>query len=222
MAINMHTAGKKADWERVKPEKWNYWQKIAARTSGIVTPANLLSLLGAVLVIIGFLKFGDGVTTPGLLFILFGRLADIFDGYVAHHTGTKSPLGEIIDTTLDKTTVFFGLIVIIALHLLPALFVAVIIAQSLLNAIASLIGRYRKVAIHPSQYGKLATFLAWFTILSYLFHDSLSGVGATHLLNGAVFALSYISFIFFVLLAVHSTASYISQLHTSKPHKTTG
>ncbi len=216
MAINMHTAGKKADWQFIKPEKWNYWQKVAARTNGIVTPANILSLLGAAMVIIGFLKFGDGVTLSGLLFIVIGRLADVFDGYIAHHTGTKSPLGEIIDTTLDKTTVFFGLIVIIAFNLLPALFVAAIIAQSLLNAIASLIGRSRKLVIHPSQYGKLATFLAWFTIVSYLSHGTLSGDGATHLVKGGVFALSYISFIFFVLLAVHSTASYINQLGSNK------
>lgn len=219
MAINMHTAGKKSDWERLKPEKWNSWQKVAASTKGVLTPANVISSLGALLVIAGFLQFKDGVTLSGILFIIFGRLADITDGYVAHHTGTKSPLGEIIDTTIDKVTIFFGLVVIILLNLLPALFAAAIIVQSLLNSTASLIGKRRSIAIHPSQYGKLATFLAWFTIISYLFHLNLHNTGAMHLLNGVVFALSYISFVFFVLLSVHSTASYINQLRAPKHRK---
>lgn len=219
MAINMHTAGKKADWEYIKPEKWNKWQKIAAQTKGIITPANIISAVGALLVIYGFLQFRDGITVTGVLFIVMGRLADITDGYIAHISRTKSPLGEIVDTTVDKITVFFGLAVIIFFSLLPPIFTAAIIVQSLLNSTASLIGRQRGISIHPSQFGKLATFLAWFTIISYFIHIILKENGTMRLLDIVVFALSYISFVFFVLLSVHSTASYLSQLRSSRYRK---
>lgn len=219
MAINMHTAGDKADWTLVPSEQWNTWQRIAATTGGVVTPANAVSLTGALLVVAGFLQFEQGVTLPGVALIAIGRLADIIDGYIAHRTGTKSPLGEIIDTTLDKSTIFFGLVFIIAFNLLPAVFTAAIVAQSILNSVASLIGHKRGTVLHPTPYGKLATFLAWFTIVSYLFHSLLEKQGGITVLSGTVSALSYISFILFVLLAIQSTASYISQLHNFRPRK---
>jgi hypothetical protein len=64
MAINMHTAEDKPDWLLINSEEWNGWQKIAASTGGIATPANGVSFAGALLVIGGFLQFGDGVTLP--------------------------------------------------------------------------------------------------------------------------------------------------------------
>lgn len=216
MPLNMHTAGKKADWNLVKPKKRNFWQKLAVSTRGVITPANIVSGVGAVLVVIGFMQFGNGVTLQGLVLIATGRIADIADGYVAHVTGTKSPLGEAIDTIIDKLTILFGLVVIIIFNLLPALFIAAIIVQSLINSIASLIGRRRGVAIHPSQYGKLATFLAWFTIISYLLYSLVDERTHATALSGTVLALSYLSFIFFVLLAIHSTASYLNQLRPKK------
>lgn len=214
----MHTAGKKADWELVPAKRWNIWQKIAASTRGVATPANVVSCIGGALVIIGFLQFTDSVTMSGLLLIMVGRLADIADGYIAHTTGTKSPLGELIDTAIDKFTILFGLLIIIMFGLLPTLFTAAIVAQSLLNSIASLIGRRRGIIIHPSQYGKLATFLAWFTIISYLFQRALESNGPISVLSTTISTISYISFIFFVLLAVHSTASYLNQLRRHKTH----
>lgn len=219
MAMNMHTAGKKSDWEQVSPKKWNVWQKTAAATNGVVTPANIVSCLGAILVVVGFLQFGDGVTLTGLLYITVGRFADIVDGYIAHKTGTKSPFGEIVDTTVDKVMILFSLLIIALFNLIPALFTAAIIVQSFLNAGASLAGRRKGFVIHPSQYGKLATFLAWFTIISYLLHNFLRSKENLSVLSGVISALSYIAFVFFVLLAVHSTASYVNQLRTHKPHR---
>lgn len=212
MALQMHTAAKKADWQMVSSKKWNIWQKMAAQSRGLMTPANVVSLAGGVLTIAGFLQFQNGITLLGIALIVIGRLADIADGYIAHITGTKSPLGEFVDTSIDKLTILFGLIIITIFGLMPAIFTAAILIQSLLNAGASLLGRSRGTIIHPSQHGKLATFLAWITIISYLTHGYLEDAHGLSAVSVLFSVIAYAAFIVFTLLAVTSTASYLSQL----------
>ena len=53
MQRNMHRTGKLADWELIDSTKWNNFQKVADRTNGIITPANLISLAGLALTIQG-------------------------------------------------------------------------------------------------------------------------------------------------------------------------
>src|SRR4051794_15939162 len=103
--LDLHHASE-ADWKRLPAAERNSWQRLAARTQGIVTPANLISLGGAAVVFYGLYLIAHSQIVTGILTVLAGRAADIIDGYIAHRTGTKSPLGEAVDVTIDKITIF--------------------------------------------------------------------------------------------------------------------
>src|SRR5690606_15766775 len=90
------------EWELVPASRWTRIQKIAVRTRGVITPANIITALG-----LGIVLWGVGVLLreqyiTGILLVAGGRLLDVVDGLVAEATHTKSPLGEMLDAAVDK------------------------------------------------------------------------------------------------------------------------
>ena len=157
----MHQADKIADWQKTSAAQLNDWQRVARRTHGILTPGNALSAFGLALVLWGLLLLVDGHTAAGLIAIGFGRLADILDGMAADRTGTKSPLGELLDTTFDKIGILATVLVFVAYGFTPWWLVAAILLQHLAIVIASLLARLRRVPLHPSRSGKLSMAGVW-------------------------------------------------------------
>jgi phosphatidylglycerophosphate synthase len=164
----MHRS-KVADWDKTKGEERNVWQKLAFRSYGTLTPANFVSLVGGVMAIYGLLLILNSEIISGLLLVAIGRIADLLDGLIAEYTKTKSPLGELVDAVADKLVIAFAIIVFAALELVPWPIVALIALQNILTGLAVLVGRLRKIKIHPSKYGKYATALAWVTLIFYPF-----------------------------------------------------
>jgi len=175
--MNLHHADR-PDWETVSPAEWNVWQRLAARTKGIAAPANLVSLIGATIVLYGLYLVSINRVIWGIAAILTGRCADILDGMTAEATGTKSPLGEAIDATIDKIIAFGAMATLAVGGFIPW---PVAIVLLLLAAYGSAEGIYFKRSgkkVHPSRLGKLTTVATWSTIALYtLIHyyaDSLS------------------------------------------------
>lgn len=208
MALNLHISPGKPDWETIRPNNWNTWQKLAAGTKGWITPANAVSSLGVILIIIGLWHLKNDATLTGVSFILAGRLADVADGFIADKTGTKSPLGELVDTTSDKLIAAITIITLFIYGLLPILILAAVGLHTIVNSSVSLLGRQRGTIIHPSLEGKLATFLAWTVIISYLAYLLVE--------NRAALFLTWLIFAGFMYLAVRSTSAYIVQLKRTK------
>ncbi|HSW99228.1 MAG TPA: CDP-alcohol phosphatidyltransferase family protein [Candidatus Saccharimonadales bacterium] len=159
--MRLHRAAKQADWELIPPGSWNHWQRLAARTHKVVTPGNIVSLCGLMLVAIGLVLVGRHHLWAGVAVLGAGRLLDIVDGLAAEHTGTKSHIGEGIDAGFDKLAALGTLAVFTMSHVVP-LWLAVLVgvqnaATALLGLLADIAGR----TIHPNIAGKLAAGGLW-------------------------------------------------------------
>ena len=192
--MDLHQAAKKPDWQKVEPDQRNGWQRLAHSTNGLVTPGNIVSIVGALLVVWGLLRVYNGALGQGLCILLIGRLADIADGVVAHRTGTKGPLGETLDATIDKLAMAAALVVFVLAEAVPLL---PLIGFAFLNSGAAVLGviaRMRRRIMHPSFFGKISTGFQWAAFLLYILAELLEsqdmdGVGIAVRLLAAVAVL---------------------------------
>ncbi len=195
----------RSDWSGVAPQQRNIWQRYAARTHGIVTPANFISLVGVLLTLRGLLLLAHDHFVSGLILLLIGRLADILDGLVADYTKTKSPLGEAIDASADKLLILATAIVLLASHLLP-LFLGILMGlHALYNTSISLLAKQLHSSLHPSRTGKLSAVFEWaavglYILLAYLRQQQRPTV--------LVHVLALITVILFILTAAISSINY--------------
>jgi phosphatidylglycerophosphate synthase len=202
--LGIHRA-KSADWDKGGPQ--NIWQKIAAKSNGTLTPANIASFAGGILAIYGLFVIVNGDTFRGLIFLTAGRLADLADGIIAEYTKTKSPLGEIIDASVDKIVVALTLIVLGAMELVPWVIIAVVAVQNIANVVISVVAKLRKKSLHPSRLGKLSSAFSWVTIILYplgnWLREDFSDAGGQFLI-----IVSLASFGVYAVLGLRASLSY--------------
>lgn len=204
MKLRLHTANK-ADWDKEGPR--NVWQKVASKSYGTLTPANIASIGGAVLAIYGLLLIVDGETVLGLALVAIGRFADLVDGVIAEYTKTKSPLGEIVDASMDKLVMAFALIVFIGIDLMPWPLIAVVALQNIANVMISVVARLRDKVIHPSRLGKLATAFSWVALILYPLGDWMRADGNEPLGVSLIF-LALVSFAAYLLMGAKASLQY--------------
>ena len=101
-AMDLHRASHKPDWEQTDIGDRNIYQKIAATTGGLATPANVILTIGFILVILGVVTLLQENYILSILLLTVGRTLDIVDGVVAEATGTKSLGGEMFDAIIDR------------------------------------------------------------------------------------------------------------------------
>lgn len=166
--MNLHHADDRPDWEAKTPAMRNMWQKLAAATGGVVTPANALSLVGFVVACIGLFKIARADLWTGTILLVIGRLADAVDGITAEVTGTKSSFGESVDAGLDKVIAFIALAVLMTASIIPWWIAAAIAALNVWNIFTNWYGEGRAVHIQPSRNGKWAAFGYWASIALFL------------------------------------------------------
>jgi phosphatidylglycerophosphate synthase len=159
--MDLHRTDKRPQWAGISAKNRNVWQQVASRTSGVITPGNVVSVAGAGLVAVGLVYTHQGSVAHGLAFLLFGRLADIADGVAAARTGTKSPFGESVDAVIDKLTMLAALIVFVTLGVVPAWAAALVALHNATNAGLGIAAKVRRRLLHPSWPGKLATGFQW-------------------------------------------------------------
>jgi CDP-diacylglycerol--glycerol-3-phosphate 3-phosphatidyltransferase len=215
--MDLHRVGKRPDWELIPKEKRNIWQRIAAGTKGIITPANVTSVAGAALVGLGLWRVYFDDLSLGLVLIAIGRTADILDGAVAQATGTKSNVGEALDASVDKITVIAALGVLISSGIIPIFAAVLMTTRNGTNIALSLLAKMRKKILHPSRAGKLAGGLEWVSILFF----TLSAFAAEHAkdtLEFASFALGYIVLGVTLALGIRAMKDYSTNV-LSAPRK---
>lgn len=210
MKYTLHTA-KQADWEKDGEPK-NLWQEMAHRSHGIITPANIASLVGGILAIYGLWVILDGDTVRGLVFLTIGRVADVADGIIAEYTRTKSPLGEIIDAAIDKLVVAATLIILGALELVPWVIIAIIAVQNVANVLISVLAKLRHKSLHPSRLGKVSAAFSWVTIILYPLGDWLQkDISAS---GGALLKIvALASFAVYVVLGLQASLGYADVIY---------
>jgi len=215
--LRLHTA-KKADWDKEGPR--NVWQKIASKSYGTLTPANIASIGGAVVAIYGLLLIIDGNIVSGLALVAIGRFADLVDGIIAEYTKTKSPLGEIIDASMDKIVMGFALIVFIGIGLMPWPLIAIVAMQNIANIMISVVARLRNKIIHPSRLGKLATAFSWVALIFYPFGDWLRNENNELLGMGFIF-LALVFFTAYLLMGAKASLHYGHSIYSPRKTKQT-
>lgn len=137
-------------------EELNAWQKIAAATNDVVTPANGIDAAGFAAAMYGLNRLDSWW---GIGWAAGGIMADMVDGKVARATGTQSPLGEAIDAGGDKIKLAYALYKIWQLELAPKPITIAIAVQNGLNASLTTIDQLTNRSdhvLHPTQFGKKA------------------------------------------------------------------
>jgi len=159
--MNLHRTTGKPDWENISASKRSAIQRVAAATKGIITPPNIISLIGLGLVIYGVIALLNQEFWTGLIFLTVGRLLDIVDGAVAEATGTKSAVGEFVDASIDK----IGTLLTIAVFFIAAIadwwLIALLLLPQVIIPLVIFYKRSKKVSVHPTRQGKLSMAGAW-------------------------------------------------------------
>lgn len=164
--MDLHRVDKKPDWQKVEMTQWNIWQKLAATTGGIVTIGNFFSVIGLVTVAVGLwlvLKYHAGLLA-GIVLAL-GRICDLLDGWLADKTGTKSPLGELLDATFDKIAVFGTVLALLFSGQTNSWLVLVLLIPHILVAVVAVTAYIHKRRLHVSRLGKISMAFGWIFLL---------------------------------------------------------
>ena len=193
--MNLHRVDKKPDWELIDSEDHNSFQRIAATTNGLVTPGNTITLAGGALVTAGLTDIYNGNTYRGIALTTAGRFADLFDGMVAHKTGTKSAKGEALDAGMDKLAAVGALGVLAVKNLVPIQAIALFGTQNIVNGIATAIAKKRGAEIHASKSGKLNTVYQWVSLGLFTVSRSIEPHfnGASKVLEAAAYGTEVIA-----------------------------
>ncbi len=164
--MNLHRSSTKPDWDKVNLGELNFHQKIARRTFGVVTLANIISIVGLVLVGVGLFLIIENDILGGLVLVALGRLLDLLDGVVAETTQTKSSIGEMVDAVADKLATILTVLVLYIAELADWWLITVLILPQILISLISFIYRKRGRVIHPTRAGKVSMALTWVSIFA--------------------------------------------------------
>lgn len=162
--MNLHRTSAKPEWATVAAADRTGVQKLAARTFGIVTPPNIITVIGLGVVVYGLVEITRGHIWTGLVLVIAGRLLDIVDGVVAEKTHTKSPLGELFDATADKLGTLLTIIVLVLAGIVPWLAATALIMPQLLISLVVLYKKRAGIKIHPTRQGKISMATIWVSI----------------------------------------------------------
>jgi phosphatidylglycerophosphate synthase len=173
--MKLHRTNKQAEWLLTPASKRNIWQKLSFATKGIITPGNLVTFAGLILVFIGLLAIVDGYYLSGTLLLLLGRLFDIFDGWVADKTGTKSPIGEAADAIADKIVTGLSILIFFSEAIAAWWLLVILMLPQIVSALISFIARQQNKTLHPSRIGKLSMFFTWAALLALLLRKTIDG-----------------------------------------------
>jgi phosphatidylglycerophosphate synthase len=189
--MNLHRSTGKADWEKVAPASRAFFQRVAAATKGLVTPANFITIIGLGVVVYGLVMLLQGHYVLGLVLLAAGRLLDILDGIVAEATGTKSALGEFFDAVADKVGTFLTFIVLIGIGITYWWVMLALILPQVLIPLVVFYRKQKRLPIHPTRPGKLSMAFLWAGIVGLILVKAANGFLPLAILTYIVIALSF-------------------------------
>lgn len=171
--MKLHRTNNRPDWESTDNKDRNVWQRMAAATNGIVTPGNLATFIGIALVVAGLLEILKENYWLGSVLIIIGRLCDLLDGWLAESTKTKSPLGELLDASIDKLGTILTIVVFYVAALAPWWVLTALLLPHIVIIFISLNARRQKVTLHPSRTGKLSMAAVWAALFGLVLIQAL-------------------------------------------------
>ena len=71
--MNLHRTSGTPDWATVKAADRNVFQKVAAATGGVASPANIITIIGLGMVIYGLVAILQQQFWAGLVLLVSGR-----------------------------------------------------------------------------------------------------------------------------------------------------
>jgi len=164
----MHRITSKSDWAEIQPSQYNKAQAIAAATKGILTPGNIVTLVGFLLVIYGLFALMHQEFLLGVIALVVGRLFDILDGVVAEATKTKNTIGEIFDATVDKISTLLTIIVLFIIQITELWVLLLLALPHILISLIIMYKRSKARKVHPTRVGKISMALAWVAIIGLI------------------------------------------------------
>ena len=190
--MNLHRTSGTPDWATVKAADRNVFQNMAAATGGIVSPANIITVIGLGMVIYGLVSILQQQFWAGLVLLVSGRLLDIVDGLVAEATHTKSPLGELFDAAADKIGTLLTIVVLLFADITHWWVIMALIAPQILITLVILYKKSKGIGVHPTRQGKLSMAAAWAGIVGVLLAEALLDPLALTLAVYTILAVSVI------------------------------
>ena len=166
--MQLHRTTGRSDWADKPSAQHNSWQRLAARTHGVVTLGNTVTLIGFAGVVYGLVLLNGHHYGWGLVALIVGRLCDLLDGWLADLTETKSPLGEAFDVVADKLGVLGTLIVFFALHLAPSWVLVVMLLPHAIITMLTVVAYLGNHPLHPSRIGKYAMAAVWIILAGFV------------------------------------------------------
>jgi phosphatidylglycerophosphate synthase len=205
--MNLHRSDSNPDWTDVKPTDRTVWQNVAVNTRGIVTPPNIITVIGLGLVIIGLMFVMQRQDWIGIGLIIVGRLLDLVDGWLAELTQTKSPVGELFDAAADKIGTILTIIVFYAALLAPWWLLTAMLLPHIIISVISLQARRQKKQLHPSRLGKVSLAALWVGLFGFVLLRA-AGLADVSIVIVTVYLVSVLS----VLMSSAAAVSYGSEL----------
>lgn len=211
--MNLHRIEGAPEWADVPADRQNIWQRIAAATAGTMTPGNIISLIGLASVPYGlWLILGHGQYLAGAIVLAIGRLCDLLDGWAADRTGTKSPLGEIIDASFDKLSLAATLISLAAGGIVPLWSVGILLLPHVIVGILAGLTFFKGGRLHPSREGKISMALVWFYLLAVVMRKAFE---QSPMLESAVGIVAYVLLVASVGLGLYATRGYVLEFKSA-------
>jgi CDP-diacylglycerol--glycerol-3-phosphate 3-phosphatidyltransferase len=97
---------------------------LARRLNRLGITANVVTIAGGILTIIGAGLLAAGMLVPALVVLVLGTLADTLDGQLAKAAGGGTAFGAFLDSTIDRISdaaLFVGAVLVAVLLAQPAL-----------------------------------------------------------------------------------------------------
>lgn len=153
--MDLHRSRSKPEWELIDPgHKMNRHQKLAAKSSGLITVANAVSLSGFLAVDMGIRKLKKQRQKSAFILFTLAGLCDISDGFISQKLGTIGPVGEAVDALTDKFKMLRTLTGLIDANILSKRVAYTFLAQNAGSAALALFAKTKGLEHHPSKLGK--------------------------------------------------------------------
>lgn len=199
--MKLHRAGNQADWTNTPKTSQNSWQRLAAQTDGVITPGNILTIAGLVLICIGAWMLFIDQFLAAFVCVAIGRFFDIADGWAAENTKTKSPLGESLDAGFDKLSMLIMLIAFAVADIAPLWLLALLLIPHVVITVVSGVALTKQQRLHPSRLGKASTAVAWLGLICFVGH----AIEPDTLLKVIAYGCSFVA----VLLGLMAASQYL-------------
>lgn len=174
--MNLHRASTKPDWERVSIEERTNIQRIAAATQGVVTPPNIITAIGLLMVLYGLWQIINQEVIIGITIVALGRLLDVVDGWVAELTKTKSLIGEMSDAVADKIGTLLTVIALFVARATPWWVIVMLILPQVTITLIIAYKKRQRISVHPTRQGKLSMAFAWLGIVGLFVSMDTGGI----------------------------------------------